>query len=190
MVMPQHWCDMANEEEEFEAVPPRGRRQRKRRSPAELSVCKQVLQPLAVANRPAKVVEKENPNVVPFGKQATGGDSGQAGPVFADVLGWPQAGGASKIEADEGKAVVTESCLVDAGIHETKCSLTDAGCEGAMLADVLGWPQACRAFMIVVDDEGKAVMTETREVDWGFQKAKCSQFVAIADLCLKIEADG
>eukprot|EP00444_Apocalathium_aciculiferum_P024785 CAMPEP_0183432426 /NCGR_PEP_ID=MMETSP0370-20130417/57490_1 /TAXON_ID=268820 /ORGANISM="Peridinium aciculiferum, Strain PAER-2" /LENGTH=255 /DNA_ID=CAMNT_0025618399 /DNA_START=92 /DNA_END=859 /DNA_ORIENTATION=- len=83
----------------------------------------QELQPLAVAKLLAKVVEKESPTLVLLGKQAIDDDSNQTGSMLAGLLGWPQAGGASKLEVDEGKTMITVSREVDSGIQQVKCPL-------------------------------------------------------------------
>jgi electron transfer flavoprotein beta subunit len=54
------------------------------------------LDPDAVARVLQKLIEKEKPDVVLMGKQATDDDSNQAGQLLAGYLGWPQATFASK----------------------------------------------------------------------------------------------
>ncbi|MCA9549423.1 MAG: electron transfer flavoprotein subunit beta/FixA family protein [Myxococcales bacterium] len=55
----------------------------------------------AVARVLQKLVEKENPDLVLMGKQATDDDANQAGQLLAGYLGWPQATFASKTEGLE-----------------------------------------------------------------------------------------
>lgn len=55
----------------------------------------------AVARVLQKLVEKEQPNLVLMGKQATDDDANQAGQLLAGYLGWPQATFASKTEGLE-----------------------------------------------------------------------------------------
>lgn len=62
---------------------------------------------LGVAECLADVVREQQPDVVLMGKQATDDDSNQAGQMLAALLGWPQATFASKIEFEDGQAVVT-----------------------------------------------------------------------------------
>jgi electron transfer flavoprotein beta subunit len=62
------------------------------------------LDPDAVARVLVKLVEKEKPNLVIMGKQATDDDSNQAGQLLAGYLGWPQATFASKHEGLESEA--------------------------------------------------------------------------------------
>merc|ERR1712060_885318 len=83
----------------------------------------QELQPLAVAKLLAKVVEKESLTMVLLGKQAIDGDSSQTGGMLAGLMGWPQAGSASKVEMDEGKTSVLVAREVDSGIQEVKMPL-------------------------------------------------------------------
>ena len=61
----------------------------------------------AVARVLAKLVEKEAPDLVLMGKQATDDDANQAGQLLAGYLGWPQATFASKevgLDSPEEKA--------------------------------------------------------------------------------------
>ena len=46
----------------------------------------------------AKVVSDEKPDIVIIGKQAIDDDSNQVGQMIAEMLGWPQATFASKVE--------------------------------------------------------------------------------------------
>ncbi len=73
------------------------------------------LDSVVVARTLAKLVEKESPDVVMIGKQAVDGDSNQVAQILAEMLGWPQATFAGKIEvpADISQATVTRE--VDGG---------------------------------------------------------------------------
>src|SRR5262245_51625413 len=62
------------------------------------------LDPDAVARVLQKIVEKEKPDLIIMGKQATDDDSNQAGQLLAGYLGWPQATFASKHEGLESEA--------------------------------------------------------------------------------------
>lgn len=62
------------------------------------------LDPDAVARVIQKLVEKEKPDLIIMGKQATDDDSNQAGQILAGYLGWPQATFASKHEGLESEA--------------------------------------------------------------------------------------
>jgi electron transfer flavoprotein beta subunit len=72
---------------------------------------------LAVARVLHKLVTDEKADVVLMGKQAIDADSNQAGQMLADLLGWPQATFASKVElaADQKSAQVTRE--VDGGLE-------------------------------------------------------------------------
>ncbi|MCX7173072.1 MAG: electron transfer flavoprotein subunit beta/FixA family protein [Proteobacteria bacterium] len=77
------------------------------------------LQPLAVAKLIKAVAEKEQPQIVIFGKQAIDDDANQ-GQMFAALMGWPQATFASKVVVAEGKATVTREIDGGAEILEFK----------------------------------------------------------------------
>lgn len=79
------------------------------------------LQSLTVAKALKKIVEKEQPDLVIMGKQAIDGDSGQAGPMLAGLLGWPQAAFASRVEVADGKVTVVRE--VDGGLETLEAPL-------------------------------------------------------------------
>ena len=79
------------------------------------------LQPLAVAKLIKAVADKEQPQVVIFGKQAIDDDSNQTGQMFAALQGWPQATFASKVVIADGKATVTRE--VDGGLETLALTL-------------------------------------------------------------------
>jgi electron transfer flavoprotein beta subunit len=78
---------------------------------------------LVVARVLAKVAADEAVDLVLMGKQAIDDDSNQAGQMLAELLGWPQATFASKIElgADQKSAKVTRE--VDGGLETIEISL-------------------------------------------------------------------
>jgi electron transfer flavoprotein beta subunit len=82
---------------------------------AILVISEQALEPLAVARVLAKVIDGEKPDLVIMGKQAIDDDSNCAGQMLAELLGWPQATFASKIELDGKSAKVTRE--VDGGLE-------------------------------------------------------------------------
>ena len=84
---------------------------------AILVVTDDALDPLGVARVLAKVVESEKPDLVFTGKQAIDDDSNAAGQMLAELLGWPQATFASKVElsGDQKSARVTRE--VDGGLE-------------------------------------------------------------------------
>lgn len=73
------------------------------------------LDPLAIARVIAKVAENEKPELIIIGKQAIDDDSNQTGQMIAELLGWPQATFASKIELGDGKCTVVRE--VDGGLE-------------------------------------------------------------------------
>jgi electron transfer flavoprotein beta subunit len=79
------------------------------------------LQPLAVAKLLKAIVEKESPGLVILGKQAIDDDSNQTGQMLAALLGWPQATFISKLQIEDGHAVVSRE--VDEGLEQLKVRL-------------------------------------------------------------------
>jgi electron transfer flavoprotein beta subunit len=71
------------------------------------------LQPLAVAKLIKAVAEKEQPQIVIFGKQAIDDDANQTGQMFAALMGWAQATFASKVVVAGDTATVTRE--IDGG---------------------------------------------------------------------------
>jgi len=84
---------------------------------AILVLADQPLEPLAVARVLAKLAETEKPDLVLMGKQAIDDDSNCAGQMLAELLGWPQATFASKVElgGDQKSGKVTRE--VDGGLE-------------------------------------------------------------------------
>jgi electron transfer flavoprotein beta subunit len=79
------------------------------------------IQSLGVAHALKKIVEKEKPALVIMGKQAIDGDSSQAGPMLAAMLGWPQGTFASKVEVAGENVRVTRE--VDGGLETVELKL-------------------------------------------------------------------
>src|SRR6266404_6660590 len=75
----------------------------------------QPLDSLAIARVMAKIVADEKPDLVIIGKQAIDDDSNQVGQMLAEMLGWPQATFASKIEISGDKTSVTRE--IDGGLE-------------------------------------------------------------------------
>jgi electron transfer flavoprotein beta subunit len=73
------------------------------------------LDSLAIARILAKVIGDEKPELVLLGKQAIDDDSNQVGQMLAEMLGWPQATFASKVEFADQKVTVTRE--VDGGLE-------------------------------------------------------------------------
>jgi electron transfer flavoprotein beta subunit len=84
---------------------------------AMLVLADQLLEPLAIARLIHKLVENEKPDLLLMGKQAIDDDSNCVGQMLAELLGWPQATFASKLElaADQKSAKVTRE--VDGGLE-------------------------------------------------------------------------
>src|ERR1700719_3784407 len=75
----------------------------------------QPLDTLAIARVMAKTVGDEKPDLVIIGKQAIDDDSNQVGQMLAEMLGWPQATFASKVEIAGTKCTVVRE--VDGGLE-------------------------------------------------------------------------
>jgi electron transfer flavoprotein beta subunit len=73
------------------------------------------LDSLAIARILAKVISDEKPELVLLGKQAIDDDSNQVGQMLAEMLGWPQATFASKVEFADQRVTVTRE--VDGGLE-------------------------------------------------------------------------
>jgi electron transfer flavoprotein beta subunit len=73
------------------------------------------LDTLAIARVIAKVASDEQPGIVMIGKQAIDDDSNQVGQMIAEMLGWPQATFASKIEINGEKCTVVREA--DGGLE-------------------------------------------------------------------------
>lgn len=82
---------------------------------AVLVVSDENLEPLAVARVLQKLVGDEKPDLVLMGKQAVDYDNSCAGQMLAELLGWPQAAFASKVELAGSEAKVTRE--VDGGLE-------------------------------------------------------------------------
>lgn len=78
------------------------------------------VEPLAVAKALKAIVEKEQPDLVIMGKQSIDDDSNQTGQMLAALLGWGQATFASKVDLEDGKAVVTRE--IDGGLETISVS--------------------------------------------------------------------
>jgi len=84
---------------------------------AILVLSEEALEPLAVARIVHKLAETEKPDLIIMGKQAIDDDSNCVGQMVAELLQWPQATFASKLElaADQKSAKVTRE--VDGGLE-------------------------------------------------------------------------
>jgi electron transfer flavoprotein beta subunit len=79
------------------------------------------LGPLTIAHVLKKAVEEQKPDLVIMGKQAIDDDSNQVGQMLAEMLGWPQATFASKVEIAGTKCTVVRE--VDGGLETVAFSL-------------------------------------------------------------------
>jgi len=84
---------------------------------AILVLSEEALEPLAVARVVHKLAETEKPDLIIMGKQAIDDDSNCVGQILAELLQWPQATFASKLElaGDQKSARVTRE--VDGGLE-------------------------------------------------------------------------
>jgi len=84
---------------------------------AILVLSEQTLEPLAIAHVVQKLAETEKPDLVVLGKQAIDDDSNCVGQMLAELLGWPQATFASKVDlaGDQKSAKVTRE--IDGGLE-------------------------------------------------------------------------
>ncbi len=73
------------------------------------------LDSLAIARILAKIAGNEKPELIILGKQAIDDDANQVGQMLAEMLGWPQATFASKIEITADKTSVVRE--VDGGLE-------------------------------------------------------------------------
>lgn len=73
------------------------------------------LDTLAIARVIAKIASDEKPELIIIGKQAIDDDSNQVGQMVAELLGWPQATFASKVELAADKCTVVRE--VDGGLE-------------------------------------------------------------------------
>ena len=79
------------------------------------------LQPLGAAQAFLKIIEREEPGLVIFGKQAIDDDNSQTGQMLAALWGRPQATFASKVVLNGSMATVTRE--VDTGLETIEVDL-------------------------------------------------------------------
>ncbi|HVN85835.1 MAG TPA: electron transfer flavoprotein subunit beta/FixA family protein [Candidatus Binatia bacterium] len=90
---------------------------------AILVVAEQDLDAVAVARIFEKIVRTETPDLVLLGKQAIDDDNNQAGQMLAELLGWPQATFASKVELSGDQKTATVRREVDGGLEDVSFAL-------------------------------------------------------------------
>lgn len=81
------------------------------------------LDSLQVAKALAGVIQKESPDLVIMGKLATDDENWQICPMVAELIGWPQASYASKIDFINDNKTAKVTCEVDAGLEEVEVDL-------------------------------------------------------------------
>ena len=79
------------------------------------------IEPLSVSKLIAKIAEVEQPGLILMGKQAIDDDSNQTAQMTSALLSWPQATFASKIELEEGGAIVTRE--IDEGLERVRVKM-------------------------------------------------------------------
>ncbi len=79
------------------------------------------LEPLAVAKLMRHVAMKEGVQCAIFGKQAIDDDAGQAGQMFAALMGWAQATFASRVLIEGDTAIITRE--IDGGLETLEMKL-------------------------------------------------------------------
>lgn len=77
--------------------------------------CDNSPEPLSVAKILKFVVQRESPKIVILGKQAIDDDSNQTGQMLSALLGWGQGTFVSKLEINDGTALVTRE--IDGGLE-------------------------------------------------------------------------
>jgi electron transfer flavoprotein beta subunit len=82
---------------------------------AILAITENALDTLTIARLLAKIAVEEKPDLIIMGKQAIDDDSNQVGQMLAEMLGWPQATFASKVEIKERRCTVVRE--VDGGLE-------------------------------------------------------------------------
>ncbi|WP_319782354.1 electron transfer flavoprotein subunit beta/FixA family protein [Oceanisphaera sp. IT1-181] len=81
----------------------------------------QTIEPLNVAKILAKLVEREQPQLVLLGKQSIDTDNNQVGQMLAGLLNWPQATFASQLTLEGELLTVTRE--IDGGLQTLACTL-------------------------------------------------------------------
>jgi electron transfer flavoprotein beta subunit len=90
---------------------------------AILVLNEQEIDSLGVARVLARLVQEERADLVLMGKQAIDDDSNQAGQMLAELLGWPQATFASKVELGPDRKSARVTREVDGGLETLELPL-------------------------------------------------------------------
>ena len=83
----------------------------------------ETLDALATAQALAAVLRKENPDLVLMGKLAVDVENGQVPLMVAELMDWPHASFASKIELDGGQRTARVTCEIDGGLEIVELGL-------------------------------------------------------------------
>jgi electron transfer flavoprotein beta subunit len=129
----------------------------------------------AVAQVLAKVVEREKPDLVVMGKQAPDGDANQVGQMLAELLGWPMATFASKVElqgAPASAARVTRE--VDGGLETIEVDLP------AVITADLRLNEPRYASLPGIMKAKKKKIDEAKMADFGVQAKSRQKLLAMA----------
>ncbi len=81
------------------------------------------LDPLITAQALAVAIQREQPDLVLMGKLAVDAENGQVPLMVAELLDWPHASFASKIELDAAGKVAQVTCEVDGGLEHVEVTL-------------------------------------------------------------------
>lgn len=81
------------------------------------------LDPLQTATALAAAVRRESPDLVLMGKLAIDAENGQVPLMLAELLDWPHASFASKIEVEAGGKTARVTCEVDGGLETVEVGL-------------------------------------------------------------------
>jgi len=81
------------------------------------------LDPLQTATALAAAVRKESPDLVLMGKLAIDAENGQVPLMLAELLDWPHASFASKVEVDAATKTARVTCEVDGGLETVEVGL-------------------------------------------------------------------
>ena len=125
-------------------------------------------QPLAIARALKALQDKEQADLVIFGKQSIDGDNTQTGQMFAALSGMSQATFASELSIEDGAAQVTRE--IDGGLQTSKVNLpamvtTDLRLNEPRYASLPNIMKAKKKPLDVFTPEGLGVdMTPTLEV--------------------------
>ncbi|MBX7165402.1 MAG: electron transfer flavoprotein subunit beta/FixA family protein [Pirellulales bacterium] len=85
--------------------------------------CAQPLDPLQTATALAAAIRRESPDLVLMGKLAIDAENGQVPLMLAELLDWPHASFASKVELDAAGKSARVTCEIDGGLETVEVDL-------------------------------------------------------------------